>query len=120
MLKLIPANPNNGNRVHIDNISNRQYGVCMEYQTQFGRWLRDSRHTAGMTIAELAEQVGMSASYMRILETRLARPSELLAVKIAELLGVNAEEVVFMARGWPERLEDVRKRFPTASKRYFT
>jgi transcriptional regulator with XRE-family HTH domain len=90
----------------------------MEHQTEFGRWLREARMASKRTIAELAEELGMSANYIRILETRPDRPSELLAVRIAELLGKDAEEVVFLARGWPERLQDVKERFPTVSKRY--
>ena len=87
-------------------------------ETNFGKWLRKARQDADRTLEELSKSLGVSMSHLQQLETRHVKPSEGLAQRCAELLGADAERVVWMARGYPEMLQELKERFPRVSKEY--
>ena len=71
----------------------------------FGTWLRDARGAAGLTLRDLAKQVGCSHAHLSHLEQdRYGRPSEEEAVRIARALGLTAEEGL-RAAGYAGRYE---------------
>src|SRR4051812_43277473 len=68
----------------------------------FGDWLRRQRKTRDWTQADLAQRVGCAITTIKKIETTLARPSKLLAVRIAIALDIPPEEretLVQAARG---------------------
>jgi transcriptional regulator with XRE-family HTH domain len=85
----------------------------------FGSKIRDERERKGKTLREAAAELGINHAYLSQLETGLAKPSEDLARKLAGYYGMNEEEIAFLARGIPQVIADIKKRFPTVSPGYF-
>jgi putative transcriptional regulator len=54
-------------------------------------YLKEARTRAGLTQAELAEQVEVSRKTINTVENGVFIPSTLLALKLAEALGVRVE-----------------------------
>jgi putative transcriptional regulator len=68
----------------------------------FGLWLRRWRQALDLSRPELAQQVGCSRPMIRQIETDINRPSAMLAVRLAQALGVPLDaqgRVVACARG---------------------
>lgn len=62
---------------------------------RFGEKLRTLRQRHGMTLKQVAKDVGIkSHSYISALETSQKHPSVELAIKIAKLFGVTIEELL--------------------------
>ena len=55
--------------------------------------LAERRKTAGMTQAQLAEAVGVSRKTINTVENRVFVPSTVLALKLAEVLGVSVHDL---------------------------
>ncbi|MCV7194082.1 helix-turn-helix domain-containing protein [Mycolicibacterium brumae] len=55
--------------------------------------VRIHRLNAGLTLAELADQVGVTKSYLSKVERGLSSPSIAIALRIADVLGVDVAEV---------------------------
>lgn len=74
----------------------------MSSTDSFGYWLRRRRKARDLTQRQLAEHVGCTQATVRKLEADERRPSEQLAVRLAEALAVpDAEQAAFLraARG---------------------
>ena len=68
-----------------------------EYET-FGKWLKATRLEADFTLRKLADESGVSASYLSLLENDLAdRPSQKVLKGIAQAFDIPVNEVVKMA-----------------------
>lgn len=63
---------------------------------QLGNRLKSLRTDAGLTQAELAEQVGVSRKTINTVENGIFVPSTLLALKLARALRVPVEAVFFL------------------------
>ncbi len=59
--------------------------------------LKDVRTAAGLTQLELAQRVGVSRKTINTVENGVFIPSTLLALKLAEALGVKVEELFFLS-----------------------
>jgi len=75
-----------------------------------GPLIRKSRESLDMTQRELAEAIGVKASHIAYIETGQRRPSLALLRRIAETLGLNPRELLFLSHpdarhlvGLPER-----------------
>lgn len=64
-----------------------------------GNNLKELRKERGLTQAALAQLVGVSRKTINTVENGIFVPSTLLAISIAERLGVSVEEVFFLKDG---------------------
>jgi transcriptional regulator with XRE-family HTH domain len=64
----------------------------MSERSAFGSWLRQRRRRLDLTREELASHVGCAAVTIRRIEAGERRPSKQLAVRLADALGLEAEE----------------------------
>lgn len=60
---------------------------------QLANSLRELRARNGLTQADLAERVGVTRKTINTVENRVFVPSTILALKLAEALGVPVEEI---------------------------
>ena len=67
-----------------------------ERRTSAGVRIRQRRHSVGLRQAELASRVGISASYLNLIEHDRRRIGGKLLTKIANVLGVQA---TFLSEG---------------------
>jgi len=80
----------------------------------FGQWLREKRVAKGYTLRKFAELVGVSPTYLSHVEQGAADPPTAERVKtMAELLEVNADEMIALAGRVPEDLPEIIQRQPT-------
>ncbi|OQW77472.1 MAG: transcriptional regulator [Proteobacteria bacterium ST_bin13] len=63
---------------------------------QLGNRLKIMRSEAGLTQADLAEQVGVSRKTINTVENGIFVPSTLLALKLARALGTPVEAIFFL------------------------
>jgi transcriptional regulator with XRE-family HTH domain len=71
-------------------------------EAPFGDILRDKRRSAGMSQRRLADLAGLDFSYISKLENnRLAAPAAETVLRLAELLGCSAEELLAAANKLP-------------------
>jgi len=61
-----------------------------------GNKLRDARDAKGWTQAELAAAIGVSRKTINTVENGVFIPSTLVALKLAEALGLSVEELFFL------------------------
>lgn len=67
-------------------------GVLMD---SIGSRIRNARKKAGLTQAQLSEQAFISESYMALIELNKRNPSTDVVTKIAEILSVSADHLLF-------------------------
>lgn len=67
-------------------------------EPSLGIRLKDVRTAAGLTQAELAERVGVSRKTINTVENGVFIPSTLLALRLAQELGVRVEDLFFLNR----------------------
>jgi putative transcriptional regulator len=60
--------------------------------------LKDRRSELGLTQAELAERVGVTRKTVNTVENAVFIPSTLLALKLAEALGLSVEQLFWIER----------------------
>ena len=60
-----------------------------------GQRIRDTRLSANLTQAQLSEKVFISESYMALIESDKRNPSTEVIIKIAEVLGVSSDYLLF-------------------------
>jgi transcriptional regulator with XRE-family HTH domain len=65
---------------------------------QFGTWLKQRRHTQGLTQADLARQIGCTVSAIKEFEAGRRRPSRRLAERLIDVLRVPAHERASLLR----------------------
>ena len=65
---------------------------------RLGNRLKEMRAELGLTQAELAERVGVTRKTVNTVENGVFTPSALLALKLAEALGVPVETLFWIDR----------------------
>jgi transcriptional regulator with XRE-family HTH domain len=71
----------------------------------FGTFLREKRRVAGLSQRQLAERAGLDFSYISKLENgRLPAPAADTVVRLAEILGCPAEDLLSAAKKMPTGL----------------
>jgi putative transcriptional regulator len=65
-------------------------------EPSLGIRLKDVRIAAGLTQAELAERVGVSRKTINTVENGVFIPSTLLALRLAQELGVRVEDLFYL------------------------
>lgn len=60
--------------------------------------LKERRTELGLTQAELAERIGVTRKTVNTVENGVFVPSTLLAIKLAEALGLNVEQLFWIER----------------------
>lgn len=63
---------------------------------QLANRLKERRTELGLTQAELAERVGVTRKTVNTVENRVFTPSTLLALKLAEVLGLTVEQLFWI------------------------
>jgi putative transcriptional regulator len=58
--------------------------------------IKDRRAELGLTQAELAERVGVTRKTVNTVENSVFTPSALLALKLAESLGISVEQLFWI------------------------
>ena len=58
--------------------------------------LKDRRAQLGLTQAELAERVGVTRKTVNTVENNVFTPSTILALKLAEALGLSVEQLFWI------------------------
>lgn len=61
-----------------------------------GNKLKEKREAAGLTQAALAEKAGVSRKTINTIENRVFTPSTLLALTLAEVLGVSVHAIFYI------------------------
>lgn len=61
-----------------------------------GNKLKEKREAAGLTQAALAEKAGVSRKTINTIENRVFTPSTLLALTLAEVLGVSVHAIFYL------------------------
>lgn len=85
----------------------------------FGKLIRDSRSSTGMTLAELAAEIELSIAYLsRIERDRENPPRDDLIRKIAAALGLPEDEAFAAARRLPPDLQDKAGEVIAAYRRF--
>ena len=74
----------------------------------FGQTVKRLRKTKRITQLELAERIGVDFTYVSKIENdrTMRTPAESTIRKIAEVLDVNAEELILLARRIPQNLQE--------------
>lgn len=69
----------------------------MKKSTQaLGNTLKEKREATGLTQAALAEKAGVSRKTINTIENRVFTPSTLLALTLAEVLGVSVHDIFYL------------------------
>src|SRR5262245_50842438 len=77
-------------------------GVCMDAENLFGRRLRELRDAVGLNQAELAERAGVVPANISRWESGDREPLVSQVRKLADALGVPAEELLKPPTSTPE------------------
>src|SRR5512133_1484384 len=64
----------------------------MDTDISFGRWLRQRRRVLNLTQEALARRAGCSVGTIRKIETAQQRPSEMIANRLADCLGIAGSD----------------------------
>jgi len=92
----------------------------MTDEKTFGQLIRELREGKEWTLREAAEKIGeVTFAYLSQLEVGVAKPSEELARRIANVYGTDEEELAFLARRIPEKLQELEEKFPTMMAKYY-
>jgi putative transcriptional regulator len=60
--------------------------------------LKERRSELGLTQAELAEKVGVTRKTVNTVENGVFTPSAILAIKLAQVLGLSVEQLFWVER----------------------
>jgi transcriptional regulator with XRE-family HTH domain len=85
--------------------------------SDFASYLREKRNAAGLNQSELAERIGLTGSYISVLESRKKPPpSDAVLKRMAKALGVDEEEIVEVAH-LDRSPDDIRDRIRALDRR---
>ena len=73
----------------------------------------------GLTLRQLAGAVDSNYAYLSQLEADIAKPSEYLVKRIAVYFGEDDEKLIFIARGIPAQIQEIKDKFPNIAPSYF-
>lgn len=75
----------------------------------FGPFIRERREATGMSLRDLAKAAGVSPTFMSKVETENWKPKEEKLRKIAQILGLDENDLVARAGRVPSELSDIIK-----------
>lgn len=83
-------------------------------RSKFGRKLRSLREASGWGLRGLAEQAGISPTYLSVLERDDTKtpPSEKVVFQLAELLGYDKQELLAFSGRVPAKVEKIILKHP--------
>ncbi len=85
--------------------------------TDFATYLKEAREAAGLNQSELAEQVGLTGSYISVLESRRKPPpSDPVLKRMATVLGKPEQELIEVAH-LDRTPDDIRKKIRALDRR---
>lgn len=93
----------------------------MNLDEPFGKVLKRMRNERGWTLRQMAEKAESNFAYLSQLEAGIAKPSEDLVQRMADAFGLKDQErerLIFIARGIPAQIQDIKERFPNVSPQY--
>ena len=73
-------------------------GVPIGMADRLANRLKDRRSELGLTQAELAEKVGVTRKTVNTVENGVFTPSAILAIKLAQALGLSVEQLFWVER----------------------
>jgi len=73
----------------------------------------------GLTLRQLATAVDSNYAYLSQLEADLAKPGEELVKRITKYFGEDEERMLFLARGIPAQIREIKEKFPNIAPSYF-
>ena len=76
---------------------------------RFGAYIREQRDAKGMSLRELAKAAGVSPTFMSKVETENWKPKEEKLRKIAQILGLDGDDLVARAGRVPSDLAEIIK-----------
>ncbi len=82
-----------------------------------GSVLKEAREKLGMTQRALADQTGVEPSHIAYIEHGTRRPSLSLVKRIADALGLNRRELLFLAHPDARELVDDIRKSPLARRK---
>ena len=88
----------------------------------FGKILKEQRTKHDLTLRELAGKVDYNFAYLSQLEAGVVKPSEELVRELAKLFKVTSkeeEEMLFLARGIREQIDQIKQKYPNVAPAYF-
>jgi transcriptional regulator with XRE-family HTH domain len=86
----------------------------------FGQKLRKLRKKAGLTQQQLAETVGIDATYLSKIENSvMPPPTRTIIIRLAEALKANKDEMIALAGKNPVNIQKFRKKMNAGSERGF-
>jgi transcriptional regulator with XRE-family HTH domain len=91
-------------------------------QRTFGKILKAQRNKNGFTLRQLAEKIDYNFAYLSQLEADIAKPSEDLVKALAQVFHLTSEEeeeLLFLARGIPQQIADIKQKYPHMSPAFF-
>lgn len=91
----------------------------MTQKETFGQVLRRLRNDRKWTLRDLEKKIGVKYAYLSQLEAGLAKPSEELAKRLANLFKEDEEKFIFLARDIPKVINDLKKKFPKQAPLFF-
>jgi transcriptional regulator with XRE-family HTH domain len=96
----------------------------MKRTTNLAKLLRDRRQALSLTQRSLAGKLGVEASHVAFIESGRRRLSLRLVARLADTLGFDRQEVLFLARpdatALPSRTESVKRSKTSLSWQRFT
>jgi len=76
---------------------------------KFGAYIRETREAKTMSLRELAKTAGVSPTFMSKVETEDWKPKEEKLRKMAQILGIDENDLVARAGRVPSELSDIIK-----------
>ena len=82
----------------------------------FGKTIRELRKRKGITLSDFATACGLNIGYLSCIERGLVKPpSRHRIIKIADLLDIDQDTVMYLARALPEDAAEVAKLYTKES-----
>ncbi|MFA5097160.1 MAG: helix-turn-helix transcriptional regulator [Candidatus Margulisiibacteriota bacterium] len=79
----------------------------------FGNRIRELRNKEDLTQREFAKKIGIDFTYLSKIENgKMDPPSEATIMKMAEVLKVNSDELLTLAKKFPKDLNDILHKNP--------
>ena len=82
---------------------------------EFGHWIRTRREGLGLTQRSLADKLDVEASYIAFIESGRRKPSLKLVARLADILGLDRQDVLVLAH--PEAKELINEPKSDAQKK---
>ena len=82
-------------------------------KVRFGQYIRELRTAKGITLREFARQLEVSPTYVsQIEQDKFSPPAEERIVRMAQILGVDVDELLALAGRVAEDLPEIIRRHP--------